>query len=85
LSERRGGFSLAIQHDSVLKPADCGGPIVDLDGKAVGLNIARAGRVESYALPAAVVRASVAKLLEIPLTAAPAAEKSVEKAPPAER
>jgi serine protease Do len=87
LSERRAGFTLAIQHDSVLRPADCGGPIVDLDGKAVGLNIARAGRVESYALPAALVRESVAKLLETHLTSTPAAEKPPQSAPanPAER
>jgi S1-C subfamily serine protease len=30
----------------------CGGPVVDLSGKAVGVNIARAGRVETYAVPA---------------------------------
>lgn len=63
LSERRAGFPLAIQHDSVLRPGDCGGPIVDLEGKAIGLNIARAGRVESYALPASVVRETLEKLL----------------------
>lgn len=86
LSERRGGFVLAIQHDSVLRPVDCGGPIVDLDGKAVGLNIARAGRVESYALPASIVKEAVAKLLQTHLTAAPApAEKAPEKTTPAER
>jgi serine protease Do len=73
LSKRKAGFVSVIQHDTVLKPAECGGPIVDLDGKAVGLNIARAGRVESYALPAAVVQATVAKLLQTHLTAAPAA------------
>ena len=56
-------------------------------GKAVGLNIARAGRVESYALPAALVRESVAKLLETHLTSTPAAEKPPQPAPanPAER
>jgi serine protease Do len=85
LSERRGGFALAIQHDSVLRPADCGGPIVDLDGKAVGLNIARAGRVESYALPASLVRETIAKLLATHLTSAPAGEKLVEKTSPAEK
>jgi Trypsin-like serine proteases, typically periplasmic, contain C-terminal PDZ domain len=63
LSERRYGFPSVIQHDSVLKPSECGGPIVDLDGKAVGINIARAGRVESYALPAKVVREAVKKML----------------------
>jgi serine protease Do len=81
LSERRGGFALAIQHDSVLKPSECGGPIVDLDGKAVGLNIARAGRVESYALPAALVRESVDKLLATHLTSAPAAEAPAPSKP----
>lgn len=87
LSERRAGFPLVIQHDSVLKPADCGGPLVDLDGKAIGLNIARASRVESYALPAALVRETVEKLLQTHLTSAPAEEKANARppAPPKER
>jgi serine protease Do len=56
LSERRTGFPVILQHDTVLKPTDCGGPVVDLDGYAVGVNIARAGRTESYAIPAEAVR-----------------------------
>ena len=52
LSGRRSGFPAAFQHDTVLSPENCGGPIVDLDGRVVGINIARAGRTESYALPA---------------------------------
>ena len=56
LSKRRTGFPLALQHDTVLQPNQCGGPLVDLDGKVVGINIARASRVASYALPAAVVK-----------------------------
>ena len=55
LSERRGGFPVVLQHDTVLRPNQCGGPVVNLDGQAVGVNIARAGRVASYALPASVV------------------------------
>jgi serine protease Do len=55
LSERRGGFAKAIQHDTVLRPRECGGPLVDLDGRVVGVNIARAERVASYAIPAPVV------------------------------
>ncbi|MBM3998112.1 MAG: PDZ domain-containing protein [Planctomycetes bacterium] len=51
LSERRWGFPSVLQHDTVLRPNDCGGPIVDLEGRVVGINIARAGRVESYAIP----------------------------------
>ena len=55
LSARRTGFPLALQHDTVLMPEQCGGPIVDLSGKAVGINIARASRVASYAIPAAAI------------------------------
>jgi serine protease Do len=55
LSERRSGFPVVLQHDTILKPSECGGPLVDLDGKTVGINIARAGRVETYALPAETV------------------------------
>jgi serine protease Do len=70
LSERRASFPLAIQHDSVLTPQQCGGPILDLEGKAIGLNIARAGRVESFALPAPLVQETVKKLLKTHLTKA---------------
>ena len=56
LSSRRSGFPAVIQHDSLLSPSTCGGPLVTLDGKAIGINIARSGRVESFALPADVVQ-----------------------------
>ncbi len=52
LSKRRTGFESVLQHDTVLQPEECGGPIVDLSGKTIGINIARASRVSSYALPA---------------------------------
>jgi serine protease Do len=55
LSERRKGFPTILQHDTVLEPSDCGGPLVDLDGNVIGINIARAGRTESYAIPAEVI------------------------------
>lgn len=63
LSVRRAGFRGALQHDTVLKPRDCGGPLVDLDGELVGFNIARAGRTESYALPAELVRSRLFDLM----------------------
>ena len=56
LSERRAGFPTVLQHDTVLQPNQCGGPLVDLEGKVVGINIARASRVASYAIPAAAIR-----------------------------
>mgnify|MGYP001297124158 CR=1 FL=1 len=32
-------------------PADMGGPLLDLDGHVLGLNIARVDRVTTFALP----------------------------------
>jgi serine protease Do len=63
ISARATGFSRVIQHDSVISPHQCGGPIVDIHGNAVGLNIARAGRVASYAVPAKVVAPAVSAML----------------------
>ena len=63
LSNRRGGFPSILQHDTVLRPSDCGGPLVDLDGKVVGINIARAGRTETYAVPSAAVRELLPELM----------------------
>lgn len=62
LSEVRAGFGVVLQHDTILTPETCGGPLIDLDGHAIGINIARAGRVESLALPAAEVRAAIARI-----------------------
>ena len=63
LSERRSNFPLAVQHDSVLEPEDCGGAVVNLDGEAVGINIARAGRTESLMIPASHVRPILDRML----------------------
>ena len=62
LSEKRAGFPIILQHDTVLKSSDCGGPLVDLDGKVVGINIARAGRTETYAIPAEALQPIIAEL-----------------------
>ncbi|MGC4003796.1 MAG: PDZ domain-containing protein [Pirellulales bacterium] len=62
LSVRRGGFPTVLQHDTVLRPHQIGGPIVDLDGRAVGLNIARADRVSTYALPVKTVTTALTDL-----------------------
>ena len=56
LSRHRHSFFNVFQHDLVLAPEECGGPLVDLDGHVVGLDIARSGRVESLAVPAADLR-----------------------------
>lgn len=49
-SDRRFGFGPVIVHDSVLDPQDCGGPLVDVQGHVLGLNIARSMRVASFAI-----------------------------------
>ncbi len=56
ISKRRSNFANALTHDTVLQAADCGGPVVDLDGHVLGLNIARADRTASYAIPTATLR-----------------------------
>jgi serine protease Do len=56
LSSRRSGYPTILQHDAVVRPSDCGGPIVDLDGKVIGINICRAGRTESWVVPGEVIR-----------------------------
>ena len=68
---RLSGFDSVIQHDTVLQPNECGGPVLNSAGAAVGINIARAGRVVSYSLPSSLV---VPELLSM-LTEARAAEQ----------
>jgi serine protease Do len=63
LSKIRSGYPTVLQHDGVVLPDDCGGPLVDLDGHVIGLNIARAGRTESYAIPSEVIRSVLPELM----------------------
>ena len=63
LSKRRAGFPSVIQHDTVISPRDCGGPVVATDGKVAGINIARASRVASFAIPAAEIQKLLPRLL----------------------
>lgn len=62
LSRHRHSFFNVFQHDLVLAPEECGGPLVDLDGHVVGLDIARSGRVETLAIPAADLHSLLANI-----------------------
>ncbi len=78
VSTRSDNFPAVVQHDTVLKPVDCGGPVVDLSGKVVGVNIAHAGRTETYCLPADVLIDVMYDLMSGRLS--PAVVEAAEKA-----
>lgn len=63
LSDRRTGFPLALTHDAVIWADAVGGPVLNLEGKAVGLNIARYGRTATYALPADHARQAIEAMM----------------------
>jgi S1-C subfamily serine protease len=50
-SRRGDDFPSVFQHDAPIFPEQCGGPVVDLAGNVVGVNIARNGRASTYAIP----------------------------------
>jgi serine protease Do len=85
-SERRTGFPVTLQHDATLKATQCGGPLVDLDGRVIGINIARGGRTDTYALPAESIKPLLPDLIaaKVPASALAdlikAAEASLKEA-----
>jgi serine protease Do len=50
-SKRRSGFPRVLQHDILGSSKIVGGPLLDLEGRCLGMNIARANRAESFAIP----------------------------------
>jgi len=52
LSKRRTDFPRILHHDTPLTKYRVGGPLLNLDGICVGMNIARASRVATFAIPA---------------------------------
>lgn len=58
-SARTDNYPEILQHDMPLDPADMGGAVFDVQGRAVGLNIARVDRVTNYALPVEVFLSKV--------------------------
>jgi len=63
-SKRRTGFPRVIQHDILGRKDSVGGPLLDLDGKCVGMNIARADRAQSFAIPAGDLKALAEKMIK---------------------
>ena len=57
LSKNATGYPNAVQSDLALQAQDAGGPVIDVSGAIVGLNIARAERVSTYMIPGRIVNA----------------------------
>lgn len=54
-SVRRDGFKVAVSHDADIRPEQCGGPVFDLKGDFLGINMARNSRVRCYVVPKTVI------------------------------
>jgi len=60
-------------------PEQCGGPLVDVHGRVIGINIARAERIATYALPAKIVQEIAARLIRQAEPTLPAATSSAPR------
>jgi len=59
VSLRTDNFPEILQHEVPLQPNDMGGPVFDLEGNALGLNIARVDRVTTFVIPAEVLMTKI--------------------------
>jgi serine protease Do len=62
-SNHRSGFPRVMQHDILGAASVVGGPLLDLDGRCIGMNIARANRAESFAIPVEDLKALAERLI----------------------
>ena len=62
-SKRKAGFSDVLQSDLPLPPEAMGTAMLDIDGKALGINIAMSDRVTTFTLPSELVQRIVADLM----------------------
>ena len=63
-SKRRSGFPRIIQHDILANSETMGGPVLDMKGRVVGMNIARANRAETFAIPVEELQELTKRLVE---------------------
>ena len=63
VSKRRSDFPRVLQTDLPLSVRSVGGPLLNLEGHCVGMNIARANRCETFAIPAKELLAIVSLLI----------------------
>ncbi len=63
-STRRHDFPRVIQHSIYATPRSIGGPVLLLDGTCIGMNIARADRVTTFAIPVEELQMLIKKMIE---------------------
>ncbi|MCP5532013.1 MAG: trypsin-like peptidase domain-containing protein [Akkermansiaceae bacterium] len=63
-SKRRSGFPKVLQTDIICYSHSVGGPLLDLDGRCLGMNIARANRAETFVIPLEELKEIDARLRE---------------------
>ena len=65
LPDGEGGISLFIQTDALINPGNSGGPLLDINGKLVGINTAIAQQAQGigFAIPVNIVRRVVHDLI----------------------
>jgi S1-C subfamily serine protease len=56
ISRVRDSFARVIQTDMRPQPNQIGGPVVDLQGRVIGITMARADRTRSFVMPAAAIQ-----------------------------
>ncbi|MES2996929.1 MAG: PDZ domain-containing protein [Verrucomicrobiota bacterium] len=78
VSAVRDGFPNAVQTDMRLAPDEMGGPVVDLQGRVLGITLARADRTRSFFMPATDIIAMLGRQAKGP----DLAKTRVEEAPP---
>jgi serine protease Do len=66
VSLRRWGFAEVVTHDTIVGRRQCGGPVVDLDGRVIGVNIARVDRCATFLVPQRRIRHLVQELVNAP-------------------
>ncbi|MBI3865871.1 MAG: hypothetical protein HY290_28690 [Planctomycetia bacterium] len=62
-SLRLTGFPSVVSHDTIVARQHCGGPVVDLEGRVVGVNIARFHRFSTLAIPQATIQRLVREMV----------------------
>jgi serine protease Do len=68
LSNKAANFPNVLQNDLGINADQCGGPVVDIDGNVVGVNIARSGRISTLMLSGKIMQGLLADVTAGKLT-----------------